>query len=85
LIVRDPELIKHILVRDFQHFVDRPTLAIRGSPYIVNMLINMKGQHWKNVRALLTPTFSSGKLKAMENLVEQCGQHMATFLHNESK
>lgn len=84
LIVRDPELIKHILVRDFQHFVDRPTLAIRGSPYIVNMLINMKGQHWKNVRALLTPTFSSGKLKAMENLVEQCGQHMATFLHNES-
>jgi cytochrome P450 len=73
------------MVRDFQHFVDRPSLRIRSAPYIDNMLLNIKGQHWKNVRALLTPTFSSGKLKAMENLVEQCGQHMETFLQNESK
>jgi cytochrome P450 len=45
----------------------------------------MKGKQWKNVRALLTPTFSSGKLKAMENLVEKCGQQLGTFLKNESK
>jgi cytochrome P450 len=49
------------------------------------MLPNMSGQHWKNIRALLTPTFSSGKLKAMENLVQQCGQRMETFLEIESK
>jgi cytochrome P450 family 6 len=83
--VRDPELIKLIMVRDFDHFVDRPTLRIRNSPYTENMLLNIKGQHWKNVRAILTPTFSSGKLKAMENLVEQCGQQLETFLQNESK
>ena len=85
LIILDPELIKHIMVRDFQHFVDHPTIRIRGTPYLQDMLINMKGQHWKSVRALLTPTFSSGKLKAMENLVEQCGNHMETFLQNECK
>jgi len=85
LIVLDPELIKHIMVRDFQHFVDRPSINLRDNPYIQNMLLNMKGQHWKSVRALLTPTFSSGKLKAMENLVEQCGKHMETFLQNECK
>jgi cytochrome P450 len=83
--VLDPELIKHIMVRDFQHFVDHPTINLKGSPYLENMLINMKGQHWKSVRALLTPTFSSGKLKVMENLVEQCGKHMETFLQNECK
>lgn len=84
LIALDPELIKHIMVRDFQHFVDRPTVSIRGTPYVENMLINMKGQHWRSVRALLTPAFSSGKLKVMETLVEQCGKHMGTFLQNES-
>jgi cytochrome P450 len=71
------------MVRDFQHFVDRPTII--SSLYMENMLINMKGQRWKSVRALLTPTFSSRKLKAMENLVEQCGKHMETFLQNECK
>jgi len=83
LIVLDPELIKHIMVRDFQHFVDHPTISIRDTPYLEKMLINMKGQQWKSLRALLTPTFSSGKLKVMENLVEQCGKHMETFLQNE--
>lgn len=73
------------MVRDFQHFVDRPTVSIRGTPYMENMLLNMKGQHWKSVRALLTPAFSSGKLKVMETLVEQCGKQMGTFLQNESK
>lgn len=84
LIIRDPELIKLIMVRDFEHFVDRPTLGLSNSPYLKNMLINIKGQRWKNLRALMTPTFSSGKLKAMEILVEQCGQQLGTFLQNES-
>jgi cytochrome P450 family 6 len=85
LMVRDPELIKLIMVRDFEYFMDRATLRVTNSPYIENMLLNMKGQQWKNVRALLTPTFSSGKLKAMKKLVEQCGKQMETFLQNQSK
>ncbi|PNF19766.1 Cytochrome P450 9e2 [Cryptotermes secundus] len=84
LMIRDPELIKLIMIRDFEHFVDRATLGLSSSPYFKNMLINIKGQQWKNLRALMTPTFSSGKLKAMEILVEQCGQQLGTFLQNES-
>jgi cytochrome P450 len=83
--IRDPELIKLITVRDFEHFVDRPTLGFLTSPYFRNMLVNIKGQQWKNLRALMTPTFSSGKLKALETLVEQCGQQLGLFLQNESK
>lgn len=73
------------MVRDFEHFMDRQTLGLSNSPYFNNMLINIKGQWWKNLRALMTPTFSSGKLKAMQILVEQCGQQLGTFLQNESK
>ncbi|XP_069683724.1 cytochrome P450 9e2-like [Periplaneta americana] len=85
LMLRDPELIKSVMVRDFDSFVDRPTLRVRNSPYTEKMLLNIKGQHWKNVRSLLTPTFSSGKLKAMENLVDQCGQQLAAYLRTQTK
>lgn len=80
LMLRDAELIKNVMVRDFEHFVDRPSLRTRNPPYIQNMLLNLKGQHWKNVRALMTPAFSSGKLKFMENMVNQCGSQMTAFL-----
>lgn len=84
LMIRDPELIKSVMVRDFDSFVDRPTLRLRNSPYTENMLLNIKGQHWKSVRALLTPTFSSGKLKAMGSLVDQCGQQLAAYLRAQT-
>ncbi|KAJ9576188.1 hypothetical protein L9F63_006921 [Diploptera punctata] len=72
------------MVRDFQYFVDRPTLRTRNSAYLENNLLNLKGQHWKNVRALITPTFSSGKLKFMENMVDQCAVQMTQFLHKSA-
>ncbi|XP_069683719.1 cytochrome P450 9e2-like [Periplaneta americana] len=84
LLLRDPELIKSVMVRDFDSFVDRPTLKERSSPYVDNMLLNIKGQHWKNVRSLLTPTFSSGKLKEMKNLIDQCGQQLNTYLRTQT-
>ncbi|XP_066997652.1 cytochrome P450 9e2 isoform X2 [Anabrus simplex] len=81
LMIRDPELIRYVLIRDFEHFTDRPTLRLRHSPYIENMLINLKGQRWKNVRAVLTPTFTTGKLRAMENLVLLCGEQLHDYLY----
>ncbi|KAI5711173.1 hypothetical protein M8J75_014791 [Diaphorina citri] len=42
LMLRDPELIKHVMVRDFEHFVDRPTFRLRSPAYTTNMLINLK-------------------------------------------
>ncbi|XP_049778135.1 probable cytochrome P450 6a13 isoform X1 [Schistocerca cancellata] len=80
LIVRDPDLIRNIMVRDFDCFVDRPVLRLKNRPHIDNMLINLKGAEWKKVRAMLTPTFSSGKLKSMEKIVVQCGNQMTRYL-----
>lgn len=81
--VRDPELIRLIMVRDFDHFVDRPTLRFRHRASVTNMLISLQGAQWKGVRATLTPTFTSGKIKAMSLLVKEVGKQMSTFLNNE--
>lgn len=78
--VRDPELIRLIMVRDFDHFVDRPMLRFRQRTSVSNMLISLQGAHWKSVRATLTPTFTSGKIKAMSLLVMDVGKQMVTYL-----
>ncbi|XP_075237076.1 cytochrome P450 9e2-like [Lycorma delicatula] len=82
LIVLDPDIVKDVLVRDFDHFVDRPVLRFRASPYIENMILNLKGQHWKYVRTQMTPAFTSGKLKSMEILIRVCAKQMEEYLDN---
>lgn len=82
LLLRDPELIKHIMVRDFDHFVDRPVLRFRQKATIKNMLITLQGAQWRAVRATLTPAFTSGKIKAMSLLVMDVGKQMVAYLSN---
>lgn len=80
LMCLDPDIIRHILVKDFDHFVDRPTMKFRDSPYVQQMLINLKGENWKSVRYLMTPAFSSGKLKAMQILVQAVADQLIGYL-----
>lgn len=61
LIARDPELVRNILVKDFQYFVDR-VIPVDEKNY---HLFALKGDEWKNLRTKLTPTFTSGKMKAI--------------------
>ncbi|KAK7870555.1 hypothetical protein R5R35_009070 [Gryllus longicercus] len=82
LMIRDPQLIRDVMVRHFEHFTNRPTLRTRTKPYVEKMLINLEGQHWKHVRTILTPTFSTGKLRAMEVLVQISGDQLREFLYN---
>lgn len=61
--MRDPEIIKDILVKDFNKFhdnaleVDEEISSIFAkNPFILN------GEKWKNIRSKLTPCFTSGKV-----------------------
>lgn len=76
LMVRDPELIERILIKDFSHFEDRPLpLDPENEPLTVN-LVNLKGKQWRNLRHKLTPTFTSGKLKGMFQQMCNCGDNL---------
>uniref|UniRef100_A0A1B0CSW3 Cytochrome n=1 Tax=Lutzomyia longipalpis TaxID=7200 RepID=A0A1B0CSW3_LUTLO len=64
LVIRHPELIKNILVKDFSNFVDRP---VNSDPYDDGIgrdnLFSVKGLRWKTIRAKVSPVFTTGKLK----------------------
>uniref|UniRef100_A0A1B6KJS6 Cytochrome P450 n=2 Tax=Graphocephala atropunctata TaxID=36148 RepID=A0A1B6KJS6_9HEMI len=75
LLVRDPELIHRIMVKDFTSFQDRGFHGNTNDP-LTSSLFSLRGQEWRSLRYKLTPTFSAGKLKGMFEQLSKCGDSM---------
>jgi cytochrome P450 len=80
LMVNDLELAKLIMIKDFDHFVDRRKIDVNENVdinrYMANMLTSMEGDKWKNMRSTLSPIFTSGKLKAMTQMISKVRGHL---------
>jgi len=85
LFIRKVELVKNILVKDFQYFIDRViSFDEKLDTLFSRTLFVIKGQIWRNWRTNLTPVFTSGKMKKMFYLVDTCGKEMADCLEKAS-
>ncbi|EFA12857.1 cytochrome P450-like protein [Tribolium castaneum] len=80
LIIKSPELVKTILVRDFNNFDDRCIASPHHDPLVKNMLFLNKNPEWKNVRVKMTPVFTTGKLKGMIPLINDVGETMTKYI-----
>ena len=67
--VADPEMLKHILVKDFDKFRNRPD-AMRANSPMDKGLFDARDEAWKKIRSILTPTFSALKLKELVPLID---------------
>lgn len=83
LIVGDAELVKAILMKDFDHFVDRRSVKLTSDrDKIFNeILTNTTGEHWKGIRSVLSPSFTSGRMKGMFPLVEKKADDLIKHIH----
>ncbi|XP_032682971.1 cytochrome P450 9e2-like [Odontomachus brunneus] len=82
---RDPELIKAIFIKDFKSFHDRRTFADVNDPLINKNMFSLQGKKWREVRTLLSPAFTAGKMKFMFSLMSECAVNFATFMSSLSK
>nr|XP_023022352.1 cytochrome P450 6k1-like isoform X2 [Leptinotarsa decemlineata] len=81
LVLRNPEIIKSVTIRDFSNFDDRTFACdVNADPMTGNSLFIMRNPDWKNIRNKLTPIFTSGKLKMMINIMKKCSKEMQTYL-----
>ena len=66
--VADAEFLRHVMIKDFTSFTNRRKVLDLDTK-LTSSLLTIKDDHWKHVRSLLTPTFTSGKLKQVNTNV----------------
>ncbi|XP_055591613.1 cytochrome P450 6g1-like [Uranotaenia lowii] len=82
VVLRDPELIKQVLIKDAGWFCNRHMCTDPESdPIGYYNLLMIKNPHWKQLRTFLTPSLSLNKIKRMYELVDQIGIDMIDTLN----
>ncbi|CAE1295567.1 Cytochrome P450 3A12,Cytochrome P450 3A4,Cytochrome P450 3A40,Cytochrome P450 3A11,Cytochrome P450 3A27,Lithocholate 6-beta-hydroxylase,Cytochrome P450 3A7,Cytochrome P450 3A19,Cytochrome P450 3A21,Cytochrome P450 3A13,Thromboxane-A synthase [Acanthosepion pharaonis] len=81
LIISDPEIIKDVMVKNFSNFTNRP-IPFKIDEYSANMLLMAKDDHWKYLRTVLAPFYSSKRMREIVPLIEDV---LKTFEKNLNK
>ncbi|XP_037038783.1 probable cytochrome P450 9f2 [Bradysia coprophila] len=89
-LLRDPDVIKQIAVKDFDHFEDRfKFIDPKLDKLWGNSLFLMESEKWRLMRATLSPAFTGSKMRQMFNLVvevaESVMQHLLKKVENGEK
>nr|AZR39449.1 cytochrome P450 [Agasicles hygrophila] len=86
LVIRDPVLIKKIVIKDFEHFVDRRTyIPEDADPMFGKSLFSLRGDKWRNMRSTLSPAFTSSKMKSMFVLMKECSKNFVKFFSEKNQ
>lgn len=75
LVVADVEVLQQICIKDFDIFTDHMVSEFFNK-YQKSFILFLKGDHWKKVRALMSPTFTSGKIRRMFRFLDACANDL---------
>ncbi|XP_066272658.1 cytochrome P450 3A8-like [Branchiostoma lanceolatum] len=77
LIISDREMLREVFVKKFYALTNRQTdsLSLNTKPS-GRMLLNLRGEEWKDVRSTLSPAFSGGKLRMMGPAINSCADQL---------
>ncbi|XP_035722243.1 cytochrome P450 9e2-like [Vespa mandarinia] len=80
LIIRDPELLKEITVKQFDHFPDhRGFVDETIDPIFGKNIFSLRGERWKEMRNTLSPSFTASKMRFMFDLVSKCSNEFVNY------
>ncbi|XP_063985747.1 probable cytochrome P450 6a13 [Diachasmimorpha longicaudata] len=79
LIMKDLDLIQAVLIKDFGNFIDRG-MKVDVHDVLSNNLFMLDPKKWRPLRMKLSPVFTSGKLRDMFYLLNECGNRVEKYL-----
>uniref|UniRef100_A0AAT9UU66 Cytochrome P450 6AED1 n=1 Tax=Maconellicoccus hirsutus TaxID=177089 RepID=A0AAT9UU66_MACHI len=82
VMIRDAELIKNILIKDFVYFRDRGIACKEDAEPLNNNLLRIDGDRWKSLRVKLTPIFSPNKMKLMFVPIQENSKKLVQILNS---
>ncbi|KAL6425639.1 hypothetical protein ACFW04_009634 [Cataglyphis niger] len=81
VVIRDPDLIKSIALKNFDLFPDhRAFMEEYQDPLFAKNLFALRGERWRQVRPLLSPAFTSRKMKSMYKLMSDYAAEFCNYL-----
>ncbi|KOX72548.1 putative cytochrome P450 6a20 [Melipona quadrifasciata] len=80
LVLKDPEIIKDVMVRDFSKFSNRGLIVYEKTEPLSAHLLNLDPERWRPLRAHLNPLFSVAKIKSMFGLVLECADQLERYV-----
>ncbi|XP_067207243.1 cytochrome P450 9e2-like [Linepithema humile] len=84
-VIRDPDLINSIAIKNFDYFCDHERVINEEyEPIVSRNLFCLRGNEWNKMRKLLSPSFTSSKIKIMFELMCECAKNFTDFLITES-
>lgn len=83
VLIRDADLARRVLAQDFASFHDRGVYVDEERDPLSANIFSLRGQSWRSMRHMLSPCFTSGKLKSMFSTSEDIGDKMVAHLQKE--
>jgi cytochrome P450 family 9 len=85
LIVKDPAMIKKITIKDFEHFMNHDNHNVETDRLFSKSVLILRNQKWKDMRTMLSPIYTSSKMKYMYGLLTECMDEFIAINEDKAK
>ncbi|KAG0429800.1 hypothetical protein HPB47_023286, partial [Ixodes persulcatus] len=84
LYVVEPELLKCVFVKDFSSLIDRRIMSFKNR-LMRTTIIFAPLEKWRRLRSTVTPAFTTGKLRKMNDMIQKCAKLTAEHMKDTAE
>jgi len=83
--INDTKIIRSVLIKDFSHFSNRRNFDVGETKILRKFVSITTNQEWKDIRAAVSPTFTTNKIKRYSEQMKQCSELLCPRLQSLAK